>query len=230
MHWQVLATDYDGTLAHDGRVEPATWHALERLRAAGMQLVLITGRVLPELLEVCDRLELFDAAVIENGAVLYEPSRRQRTVLAAPPSPQFLDALQVRGVAPVITGEVIVATFQPHQHAVQQAIDATGLPLQVIMNKDAVMVLPHGVDKAYGLQLLARQAGWDPYRTIGIGDAENDLTFLEWCGYSVAVANALPEVQAAVDWTAPSPRGAGVIETVERLLNGTLPPARRNRN
>jgi hydroxymethylpyrimidine pyrophosphatase-like HAD family hydrolase len=34
LHFTVLATDLDGTLAEDGRVDPETWEALRRLKPA----------------------------------------------------------------------------------------------------------------------------------------------------------------------------------------------------
>jgi len=44
-----LAADYDGALAKDGRVDDATLAALERLRASGRSLLLVTGRRLDDL-------------------------------------------------------------------------------------------------------------------------------------------------------------------------------------
>src|SRR5207253_4003528 len=49
MRYLALATDYDGTLAHDGRVDAPTLAALDRVRASGRRLFLVTGRELPEL-------------------------------------------------------------------------------------------------------------------------------------------------------------------------------------
>jgi hypothetical protein len=42
--YQVLATDYDGTLAHHGTVSAETLTAVNRLRSSGKKLVLVTGR------------------------------------------------------------------------------------------------------------------------------------------------------------------------------------------
>ena len=60
MRYLALCTDYDGTLATDGRVLPETLSALERLLASGRRLVLVTGRELDQLKEVCPRLDLFE--------------------------------------------------------------------------------------------------------------------------------------------------------------------------
>ncbi len=223
MRFDALATDYDGTLAHDGRIDATTVAALERFRSAGHKLLLVTGRVLPELLQVCHRLDLFDLAVIENGAVLYWPDGHRTRVLAPPPPPSFAEELRRRGVEPLGTGEVIVATFQPHLETVAAAIRDVGLPLEVILNKDAVMVLPRGVDKASGLAAALAELGLTADRVVAVGDAENDFTFLKMCGLSVAVANALPELKVAVGHVTRGRRGEGVAELIDLILSDTRP-------
>ena len=43
MRYRALATDYDGTLATDGRVDEVTLVALDRLRDSGRRLILGRG-------------------------------------------------------------------------------------------------------------------------------------------------------------------------------------------
>src|SRR5215510_7166939 len=142
MRYHVLAADYDGTLAHHGRMDEAIWAALHRLRGSGRRAILVTGRELAEL---------FARIIAENGAVLYDPAARYFRTLADPPPPQFVDELRARGVDRLATGRVIVASWEPHQDAILHAIRDLGLELQVIFNKGAVMVLPSGVNKYTGL-------------------------------------------------------------------------------
>jgi len=70
MYLIAFATDYDGTLAHHGRVDAPTIAALERLKASGRKLLMVTGRDLPDLQHAFDRLDLFDMVVAKNGALL----------------------------------------------------------------------------------------------------------------------------------------------------------------
>ena len=77
MQFIALATDYDSTLATDGRVEAETIAALERLTRSGRKLLMVTGRELPDLQSVFDRLDLFERVVAENGALLYRPGTRE---------------------------------------------------------------------------------------------------------------------------------------------------------
>jgi hydroxymethylpyrimidine pyrophosphatase-like HAD family hydrolase len=47
MYFIALATDYDGTLASHGRVDEQTIAALERLKASGRRLLLVTAASSP---------------------------------------------------------------------------------------------------------------------------------------------------------------------------------------
>ena len=85
MRYLALACDYEGTLASDGRVDEPTVAALERARASGRRLILVTGRELDQLYDVFPWLELFDRVVAENGALLYRPASREEKLPAAPP-------------------------------------------------------------------------------------------------------------------------------------------------
>jgi hydroxymethylpyrimidine pyrophosphatase-like HAD family hydrolase len=144
MRCYALACDYDGTLAKGGRAGLEALDALRALREAGRKLILVTGRLLPDLAAVLEPLDLFDRIVAENGAVLYRPSSREEPQLADPPSAEFASTVARRGVEPLAAGRVIVATMRPHETAVLAAIRDLGLELQVIFNRDAVMVLPSG--------------------------------------------------------------------------------------
>src|SRR5947208_1652215 len=125
MRFRALATDYDGTLASEGAVRPQTWAALDRWRAAGRRVVLVTGRVLPDLRRVCGRLDRFDAVVAENGALLHLPWSNDQ-ILAEPPPPALLRRLEERGIAPVGHGRVIVATLARHAAAAEQVMRELG--------------------------------------------------------------------------------------------------------
>jgi hydroxymethylpyrimidine pyrophosphatase-like HAD family hydrolase len=228
MSYTTIATDYDGTLAHDGQVDDETIEALTRARAAGLRLVMVTGRELDDLFSTFPETALFDRIVAENGALLYDPARRSRRLLAPSPPPELVQWLRDRRV-PLSVGASIVATVQPHEHVVLDAIRELGLEWHVIFNKGAVMVLPAGVTKATGLGPALDELGVSPATAIGIGDAENDHAFLQFCGVGVAVANALASVKARADLVTQGARGAGVVELIDRLLENGLddvPPRR----
>ena len=222
MRYHALACDYDGTLAHHGRLEPATTEALVRLRETGRKLLMVTGRRLEDLLAVCPDIGLFDSVVAENGAVIYRPTTRELRLLAEAPPEAFAQALAARGVEPLAVGHVIVATWTPHETVVLEEIRRLGLELQVIFNKGAVMVLPSGINKATGLAAALHDLGLSPHNTVGVGDAENDHAFLSICECGVAVANALPTLKERADMVTVGDHGAGVIELCDALCSSDL--------
>jgi HAD superfamily hydrolase (TIGR01484 family) len=227
MRYLALATDYDGTLAHHGQVDAPTHAALVRLRAAGRKVVLVTGRELDELKKVCPHLDLFDLVVAENGALIYRPDRGTETLLAKRPPTSFVNALRARGVSPLSVGRAIVATWEPFQAVVVEEIRKSGLELQVILNKGAVMILPTRVNKATGLTAALDVLGIAFEQVVGVGDAENDHAFLTLCGLSVAVANALPALKDRADLITCDDHGAGVVEVIDALIDNDLIPRLR---
>src|SRR4051794_27016775 len=108
MRYLALACDYDGTIAHHGRVTEATLAALEKLRATGRKLILVTGRELEDLQKNFSHLHFFERVVLENGALLYHPGTREEKRLGDAPPEKFVQALRKRGVAPMSVGRVIV--------------------------------------------------------------------------------------------------------------------------
>jgi hydroxymethylpyrimidine pyrophosphatase-like HAD family hydrolase/energy-coupling factor transporter ATP-binding protein EcfA2 len=222
MRYFALASDYDGTLAHDGKVNEATVRALERLVRSGRKLILVTGRELPDLKAVFPRLDLCERVVAENGALLYNPATQEQRALAQRPPGDFIQALRARGVSDFSVGEVILATWRPHEVQVLEAIQELGLELQIIFNKDAVMVLPSGVNKKSGLCVALEELGLSPHNVAAIGDAENDHAFLESCECPIAVANAIPALKAQAAVVTAGARGEGVCEVIARLLENDL--------
>lgn len=222
MRYLALATDYDGTLAKDGVVDALTVEALQHLRQSGRKLILVTGREVPDLEAVFQRLDLFDRVVAENGAVLLNPQNHEKRALAEAPPQKFLQKLKDLGVRDLSAGDVIVATRRPYEMAVLTAIRDLGLELHVIFNKDAVMVLPSGVNKMTGLSQALLDLGLSRHNVVAIGDAENDHAFLSCCECAVAVANAIPALMEKADFITKGERGAGVREVIASLLNDDL--------
>ena len=214
MQYRVLTCDYDGTLAHDGMIGAPTVAALDRFRTNGRFLLMVTGRELPDLQNVCPVLDKFEWVVAENGALLYRPADNFSKLLCGPASPELAQKLAEAEAEPVSVGRAIIATREPHEALV--------LELQVIFNKGAVMILPTGVNKATSLSAALKRMKIAPQHVVGVGDAENDHAFLQLCGVGVAVANALPTLKEHADLITRGARGQGVIELIDRIITTDL--------
>ena len=123
---------------------------------------------------------------------------------------------------PVSVGSCIVATVQPYEQAVLEAIRACGLELQVVFNKGAVMVLPSGVNKASGLAAALERLALSPHNVVCIGDGENDHALLAHGEVGVAVDNGVTMLKQSADWVTPSANGQGVTTLIDRMVADDL--------
>ena len=71
---RLVATDLDGTLVRGDRsISPRTAKVLGRLGAAGVPIVLVTGRPIRWLAGIYEQLTIRPLAVTVNGAAIYDP-------------------------------------------------------------------------------------------------------------------------------------------------------------
>jgi hypothetical protein len=221
MRHRVLACDYDGTLATDGVCSAATIDSLERIAAAGMRLILVTGRTRDELESVFDRSSLFAAIVVENGAVVIDASGEE--TLLAPRLPRGLvEELQRTGVTPLVVGRVLCSTAVTQTAKLSAAIAKLGIDRAVVRNRDSAMVMPPGISKRTGLEAALRATGEAPSRTVAIGDGENDVALFAVASVSVAVANAVDVLKARADVVLTKPNGKGFADLADALMTGDL--------
>ncbi len=218
MSYRALATDFDGTIATEGKVSNNTYLALQRWQQTGRSLIMVTGRRLDNLYDVFPQASIFDCIVAENGALLSFPTTGEEELLGDPPPDSLIKILQSRQVQPLSIGRGIVSTEVPHDRTVIEAIAELSLAWQISYNKGAVMLLPDGVDKDRGLRKALEKMNLSPDEVIAVGDGENDLPLLQLCGLSVSVNNALPMLKEASDWVMTKDCGDGVVELIEKLL------------
>ncbi len=121
--WGLLALDLDGTLLDDNlAVNPRDRAALERARAGGVEVTLLTGRMLPSVWPYLSELQITAPVVLYNGALIHDPRLGQQTVLGRLP-PKL--AAQLLGLArhhPVgaqlyIGSEILIAEETPAQRS-----------------------------------------------------------------------------------------------------------------
>ena len=222
VRFRVLACDFDGTIATEGVVAPATLTALERVRRSGRRLLLVTGRTGPQLEMVFGSWDLFDRVVLENGAVLLDPSAGTERLLCAPVSSRLEPELRRRGVEPLAVGRAIYAGSVRHLEVIREAIRDLGLSLDIVVNRGGVVILPEGVSKFSGATAALFDIGETAAACVAVGDAENDVPLLALAGCGVAVANALDEVKAVADLVTLRPSGEGVADLADGLVADDL--------
>jgi hydroxymethylpyrimidine pyrophosphatase-like HAD family hydrolase len=178
------------------------------VRRHGVAVLLVTGRRLADLRQVCPDLTCFDVVVGENGAVLEFPASGRHVLLTHPPPPAVVDRLRQAGIS-LASGEAIVEMHASAASTALATIRSLELPLTLIFNRDRLMLLPPAVSKSTGLRQALTALRLSIHNAIGIGDAENDHDLLDSC-----------EVGAAVSWGSPALRAVA-----DEIIEGTGPPA-----
>ena len=222
MRHRVLACDYDGTLATQGVCYDQTVEALERVAAAGIRLVLVTGRTREELADVFDPGTLFEAIVVENGAVVIDVVTGTEELLAPRIPSRLVAEFERTGVSPLVVGRVLCSTAWSQQPKVSAAIAKVGVDRQVVRNRESAMVLPPGISKRTGIEAALRALGELPSATVAVGDGENDVPLFAVAGVSVAVANAVDALKARADVVLTEPNGRGIQSLAAAMVAGDL--------
>lgn len=181
----LIASDVDGTLLDpDDRITPRTRAVLERARAAGVELILATGRPPRWIPQVADQLADSAAAlryaVCANGAIIYDIAA-DRVLHAAALSPEVLrrlgeiiaDRLPRAGLAAERAGTVADAGLGD---AVTAPFVATSGYEHAWLNTDHIEVSDEHVFGAPAVKLLVRAPGTSSHAMVeAIASAIGDL-------------------------------------------------------
>lgn len=225
LKFSVLALDYDGTIAQNGVLDPEVRQAIGELRAKGVVVLIVTGRILDELRRVAGDLHFVDGVVAENGAVVEFPGSGYSDTFAEPPPSAFLDELRRENI-PFEAGQVIIDTGAEEAQRVLAIVQHLELPLALLFNHGRLMVLPQAISKATGVREALKILRLSPHNTVAIGDAENDHELLQACEVGVAVGWGSENLKASADYVLPGNGPTVVAGYIKNLGREPLVPAR----
>lgn len=207
---QAIALDYDRTLTGPDLVPaPRVLEALAQARKQGRKVVVVSGRGIDFLREEVGHVA--DALVGENGCILVDPAGAERRL-----GDHKLDIREALSCLDLDLehGAILVSADVEHEELLRGTLERAGFQVDLIRNKDRVMILPRGIDKAVGLLAALQALGVDPSRCAAAGDGENDVPMLKAVGYAIAVENAVDELKAIADHVTGRYGGDGVADWV----------------
>ena len=119
-------------------------------------------------------------------------------------------AAKLLGRHPRLTADEMLALATPALAGIVNVSHSNGSRL--------IEISAAGVSKGAALAEVAARQGIAPGAVVAFGDMPNDLSMLAWAGTSYAVANAHPDVLAAVDQVIASNDEDGVAQVIDRLF------------
>jgi HAD superfamily hydrolase (TIGR01484 family) len=243
-----VLTDIDDTLTRDGAIEPAALAALQRLSAAGLHVLAITGRP-AGWSEPFARVWPLDAIVAENGGVALIPQRdglhwayaqddeatraahtRRLAAAAARVVEQVPDAV----LSSDNPGRVTDIAFDHSEFVQRDAAHVARVAgllrdegLTVTVSSIHINAWLGNHDKLSGARwMLDRLYGIDldsePERWVYVGDSTNDQVMFGHFPLSVGVANLMRFAGELHTWPAymtAGERGEGFAEVARALLD-----------
>lgn len=241
---RALLSDVDGTMTSNGRIESETFAAIERLCAAGIPVVPVTGRSAGFGNTLLSAMPA-PAVVAENGGVIFvREGHRTRKLLAVPPGE--LEGWRARMQAAVaeVTAELpeLALSTDSAYREVDLALDwneEVSLPVAVADRAVAMLrerglaasrsnvhvnFAPPFFDKRTAcLRLLGEVWQWGDAREeiAYVGDSLNDAPMFDGFPVSVGVANIRPLWPALPHhprYLTQEREGAGFRELAEHLL------------
>ena len=202
-----LAVCSNGAMCYDLHTERILW--TEWLVPEAMAEVVRRLRpAIPEL-----------AWAIEYGAEFGQDlSYRHHYDLDAKPIQAPIEELIERPAAKLLARHPSIDADTLMAQAIELAGDVATFTHTTYSGGGLLEISAHGVTKASGLARLAREQRISAAHAVAFGDMPNDVPMFAWAGWSVAVANAHPAVQAAADEITASNDDDGVAIVLERLV------------
>ncbi len=239
-----VLTDIDDTLTRDGAIAPAALAALQRLAAAGVPVVAITGRP-AGWSEPFAMAWPLAAIVAENGAVmLRRRGQALQTDFVASAEQRRANQRRLQACAQAVLARVPGALLAQDSagRLTDIAIDHSEFNHLDADRIDQVVALmrSHGLtatvssihvngwigahDKPSGARWAVQQAlgrPWLAAEWVYLGDSTNDQAMFQALPLTVGVANIarfVPQLQALPGYVTRAERGEGFAELADALL------------
>jgi 3-deoxy-D-manno-octulosonate 8-phosphate phosphatase KdsC-like HAD superfamily phosphatase len=241
---RVVLVDIDGVLtpgegatAQPGLLDRvASWNDAAAIDPTIPAISLCSGRQAPYVELLAQLIHAFLPCLFEHGAGMLEPRAFRFTFNPAMgPAPwravaalrEAIDGLVSSGRAFVQPGKEATLTLYPLPPmtvgeltaAAEDAAAQAGSTFRVTANIRGVELRPPGIDKGAGARWLAEHLGIRLRSFAGVGDADDDLTFLRVVGYPAAPANASSSVRSTARYVATRPFGDGLLEILQHLVD-----------
>ncbi|MFM2062398.1 MAG: hypothetical protein RLZZ507_2068 [Cyanobacteriota bacterium] len=243
---RLVATDMDGTLTQEGKFTSSLLQALENLAAAGVQVLIVTGRSAGWVSGLSSLMPVA-GALAENGGLFYSAHKLESVALT--PIPDV--AKHRQHLATTFTK--LQSQFSQIKESVDNRFRITDWTFDVAdLTSDEIQYLsnicqhegwgftysnvqchikPQGQDKAMGLLQVLREyfPEYSLNQVVTVGDSPNDESLFDsrYFPISVGVANVMKyanQLQYQPAYVTTAAEGEGFLELSSYILQSLSTP------
>ncbi len=242
-HFKFIATDMDGTLTELGKFTPALLQALEELAAAGIEVLIVTGRSAGWVSGLATYLPVV-GAIAENGGIFYPAGCEKPVALTPIPHLAAHRSHLADTFAQLQTDFPQIRESTDNRFRITDwTFDVQGLTLAELQRLEVLCqqmgwgftysnvqchIKPLGQDKATGLLQVLRESfsQFTLEQVLTVGDSPNDESLFDKRCFpvSVGVANVMDYADQLTHhptYVTTSAEGKGFCELAKYLLRGT---------
>ena len=238
---RLVASDMDGTLTKNGKFTPALLRSLEKLAAANIQVLIITGRSAGWVQGIKNYLPVI-GAIAENGGLFF-PGMREEPELLTPIEDLTVYRQQLAETFQYLKSKFpdLIESGDNRFRLTDWTFDVLGLSNSDLETIEELCleqnygftysnvqchIKPLEQDKATGLMQVLSQyfPQWEPEQIITVGDSPNDESLFDKSKFSlsVGVANIMDyaeKLRHRPVYVTNNKEVEGFCELVEVLLN-----------
>ena len=239
MSIKLVAVDIDGTLLNNQKeITPEVFSAVQDAKAAGVKIVIATGRPIAGVQKLLEELELNQPdnyVVTFNGGLVQDTVTGQELIKETLTYEDYLDiellgrklgvhmhAITKDGIY-TANRNIVKCMFIDEPEILDAAI--TKLPPELAEKYTLVKSAPFyleivkkTVNKGAAILHLAEKLGLSKEQTMAIGDEENDRAMLEAVGSPVVMENGKEELKKIAKYITKSNDESGVAHAIREWV------------
>ena len=237
--YRLAAFDIDGTLTVSRNTVMLDLGALSSLRDLeknGIHVVLVSSNMIPAVAALKKYIGLSGPAIGETGCIIYWGGDDFEVLTKYSAGKIYEKVLEKYSLYVYGSWQNRFRSYDyalkikpEHRDKAEEIVESIkdfverhDPNIKVGFSGYAIHLTPRDAGKGKALLHVLEKMRIKPSEVIGVGDSIMDYDFIRYVGLKVAVGNADDELKKLVDIVTEKPSGQGVVELVNKILDGFL--------
>ncbi len=221
-----IALDIDGTITHENRqLDLTAVEAIRKAEKSDLPIILATGNILCYSKATSTLVGTTGPLIAEDGGIVYDNKNEEEHVLGGTEKvnkgikllEEKYDNIQHTSTSDERkTGRTLERTISPEK--ITKIFQKNNLELTAVDSGFAIHIKDPTTNKGDALEKTASLHECSLSEIAAMGDGENDIEMLKKVKHSFTPSNANSKVKQVTSHVMNGPRGEGVKEAINKIL------------